>query len=104
MKKLKILIVDDNPHFVNALRFMLLDYFENRIESIFTANDGSFQNQTAALIGSALSAGNGGAPGLSAANGVFGRAEYTGALGTEIIIGINGETFPGAGGCAVCAR
>lgn len=40
MKKLKILIVDDNPHFVNALRFMLLDYFENRIESISTATDG----------------------------------------------------------------
>ena len=40
MKKLKILIVDDNPHFVNALRFMLMDYFEDRIESISTASDG----------------------------------------------------------------
>jgi DNA-binding NarL/FixJ family response regulator len=40
MKKLKILIVDDNPHFVNALRFMLMDYFEDRIESISTATDG----------------------------------------------------------------
>jgi len=40
MKKLKILIVDDNPHFVNALRFMLMDYFEDRIESITTAVDG----------------------------------------------------------------
>jgi two-component system, NarL family, response regulator DegU len=40
MKKLKILIVDDNPHFVNALRFMLMDYFEDRIESISTAVDG----------------------------------------------------------------
>jgi len=40
MKKLKILIVDDNPHFVNALRFMLLDYFEYRIDSISTAIDG----------------------------------------------------------------
>jgi DNA-binding NarL/FixJ family response regulator len=40
MKKLKILIVDDNSHFVNALRFILLDNFENRIESIYTANDG----------------------------------------------------------------
>jgi DNA-binding NarL/FixJ family response regulator len=40
MKKLKILIVDDNPHFVNALRFMLMDYFEERIESISTASDG----------------------------------------------------------------
>jgi DNA-binding NarL/FixJ family response regulator len=40
MKKLKILIVDDNPHFVNALRFMLMDYFEDRIEYISTASDG----------------------------------------------------------------
>jgi DNA-binding NarL/FixJ family response regulator len=40
MKKLKILIVDDNPHFVNALTFMLMDYFEDRIESISSANDG----------------------------------------------------------------
>jgi DNA-binding NarL/FixJ family response regulator len=40
MKKLKILIVDDNPHFVNALRFMLMDYFEDRIEFISTASDG----------------------------------------------------------------
>jgi DNA-binding NarL/FixJ family response regulator len=40
MKKLKILIVDDNPHFVNALSFMLMDFFEDRIESITTANDG----------------------------------------------------------------
>jgi len=40
MKKLKILIVDDNPHFVNALSFMLTDYFEDRIESINTASNG----------------------------------------------------------------
>lgn len=40
MKKLKILIVDDNPHFVNALRFMLLDYFEEKINDIYTACDG----------------------------------------------------------------
>jgi DNA-binding NarL/FixJ family response regulator len=40
MKKLKILIVDDNPHFVNALRYMLLDHFESRIESISIANNG----------------------------------------------------------------
>jgi len=40
MKKLKILIVDDNPHFVNALSFMLRDFFEDRIESISTASDG----------------------------------------------------------------
>jgi len=40
MKRLKILIVDDNPHFVNALRFMLLDFFEDKIDTIFTASDG----------------------------------------------------------------
>ena len=40
MKKLKILIVDDNPHFVNALSFMLTDFFEDRIESITSANNG----------------------------------------------------------------
>jgi len=34
------LIVDDNPHFVNALRFMLLDFFEDKIDTIFTASDG----------------------------------------------------------------
>ena len=40
MKKLKILIVDDNPHFVSALTFMLMDFFADRIESITSANDG----------------------------------------------------------------
>jgi CheY-like chemotaxis protein len=40
MKKLKILIVDDNPHFICALQFMLNDFFEERIESISTAVDG----------------------------------------------------------------
>lgn len=40
MKKLKVLIVDDNPHFCNALKFMLLDSFEGKIESITIANDG----------------------------------------------------------------
>jgi DNA-binding NarL/FixJ family response regulator len=40
MKKLKILIVDDNLHFVNALSFMLMDFFEDRIESITSAIDG----------------------------------------------------------------
>lgn len=40
MKKLKIMIVDDNPHFLNALKFMLSDYFEDRIESISMAVDG----------------------------------------------------------------
>lgn len=40
MKKHKVLIVDDNPHFCNALKFMLLDSFEERIESISVVNDG----------------------------------------------------------------
>jgi DNA-binding NarL/FixJ family response regulator len=41
MKKLKVLIVDDNPHFCNALKFMLLDSFEDRIESIAVVYDGT---------------------------------------------------------------
>ncbi len=41
MKKLKILIVDDNPHFINALKYMISDYFEDRIESISEAFDGA---------------------------------------------------------------
>lgn len=40
MKKLNILIVDDNPHFCNALKFMLVDSFENKIESIKIVNNG----------------------------------------------------------------
>jgi len=40
MKKLKVLIVDDNPHFCNALKFMLFDSFEERIEFINIVNDG----------------------------------------------------------------
>ena len=40
MKKLKVLIVDDNPHFCNALKFMLLDSFEEKIDAITIANDG----------------------------------------------------------------
>jgi YesN/AraC family two-component response regulator len=41
MKKLKILIVDDNPHFINALKYMISDLFEKRVESIHEAYDGS---------------------------------------------------------------
>jgi DNA-binding NarL/FixJ family response regulator len=41
MKKLKILIVDDNPHFINALKYMISDYFEDRVESIAEAFDGA---------------------------------------------------------------
>ena len=41
MKKLKILIVDDNPHFINALKYMINDLFEERVESISEASDGA---------------------------------------------------------------
>ncbi len=41
MKKLKILIVDDNPHFVNALKYMLTDFFSDRIEKISEASNGN---------------------------------------------------------------
>jgi YesN/AraC family two-component response regulator len=41
MKKLKILIVDDNPHFINALKYMISDFFEERVDSITEAFDGA---------------------------------------------------------------
>ena len=41
MKKLKILIVDDNPHFISALRYMITDLFEERVDSISEAHDGA---------------------------------------------------------------
>lgn len=41
MKKLKVLIADDNPHFCNALKFMLYDSFEERIENVAVVNDGT---------------------------------------------------------------
>jgi DNA-binding NarL/FixJ family response regulator len=41
MKKFRILIVDDHPHFINALKFMLNDSFEKNIQSIDVANNGS---------------------------------------------------------------
>jgi DNA-binding NarL/FixJ family response regulator len=41
MKKLKILIVDDNPHFINALKYMISDQFEERVETINEAYDGA---------------------------------------------------------------
>jgi DNA-binding NarL/FixJ family response regulator len=41
MKKLKILIVDDNPHFINALKYMISDLFEERVENINEAFDGA---------------------------------------------------------------
>lgn len=39
-KKLKILIVDDNLHFQNAFKYILMDGFEDRIEVIHTAVNG----------------------------------------------------------------
>lgn len=41
MKKLRILIVDDNPHFINALKYMITDLFEDRVESVSEAHDGT---------------------------------------------------------------
>ena len=39
-KNLKVLIVDDNLHFQNAFKYILLDGFEDRIEVIHTAANG----------------------------------------------------------------
>ncbi|MGD2034733.1 MAG: response regulator transcription factor [Bacteroidales bacterium] len=40
MKKQKVLIADDNPHFSKALKFMLLDSFQDRIDDIVVVKDG----------------------------------------------------------------
>jgi two-component system response regulator DegU len=40
MRKQKVLIVDDNPHFAKALKFMLLDSFIDRIEDVNIVKDG----------------------------------------------------------------
>ena len=40
MRKQKVLIVDDNPHFAKALKFMLLDSFLDRIEDVYIVRDG----------------------------------------------------------------
>ena len=40
-KKLKILIVDDNPHFINALKYTITDLFQKRVDFINEANDGA---------------------------------------------------------------
>ena len=40
MKKMEIIIVDDNPHFQNALKFTLEDSFADRIKIIDFANNG----------------------------------------------------------------
>ena len=40
MKKQKILIADDNPHFAKALKFMLLDFFPDQIAEISIVKDG----------------------------------------------------------------
>ena len=41
MRKLKILIVDDSSHFQTALKFMLEDHFEHRVEMIDSAKTGN---------------------------------------------------------------
>ena len=40
MRKQKVLIADDNPHFAKALKFMLVDSFQDRIEDIAIVKDG----------------------------------------------------------------
>ena len=40
MKKQKILIADDNPHFAKALKFMLLDSFQLQVDEINIVKDG----------------------------------------------------------------
>lgn len=40
MKKQKILIADDNPHFSKALKFMLLDSFQDQVDEIKIVKDG----------------------------------------------------------------
>jgi two-component system, NarL family, response regulator DegU len=40
MRKQKVLIADDNAHFAKALKFMLLDSFDERIEDITIVKDG----------------------------------------------------------------
>ena len=41
MRKNRVLIADDNPHFAKALKFMLLDSFQDRIEDIVIVKDGA---------------------------------------------------------------
>lgn len=38
---MKILIVDDNKRFAEALKFMILEHFSDRVSEIFMANNGS---------------------------------------------------------------
>jgi DNA-binding NarL/FixJ family response regulator len=40
MKRQKILIADDNPHFAKALKFMLLDSFQAQVDEINIVKDG----------------------------------------------------------------
>jgi DNA-binding NarL/FixJ family response regulator len=40
MRKQKVLIADDNPHFAKALKFMLVDSFQDRIDDIVIVKDG----------------------------------------------------------------
>lgn len=39
--KMNVLLVDDNKHFVEALRFMIQEHFPDRISEIFTAYNGA---------------------------------------------------------------
>lgn len=41
MRKQKVLIADDNPHFAKALKFMLLDSFQDRLEDVIIVKDGA---------------------------------------------------------------
>ena len=40
MKKLNVLLVDDNKHFLQALKFMVEESSNDRIDKIFQANNG----------------------------------------------------------------
>lgn len=40
MRKNRVLIADDNPHFAKALKFMLLDSFQDRLDDIIIVKDG----------------------------------------------------------------
>jgi YesN/AraC family two-component response regulator len=40
MRKLNVLLADDNKHFINALKFMLIESNAERIDSIYEAYNG----------------------------------------------------------------
>jgi two-component system, NarL family, response regulator DegU len=41
MPKLRLMLVDDNRHFINALKFMILSNFGDRIDVIYEASNGN---------------------------------------------------------------